>query len=228
MEVPYHPLKDEIADFLDQFIGKEIVIKASIEFGDVTIEGNDAVGNVLEEIIRNYLTEKFEDLVEGESNEPPDIFDETNDWNLEIKVFKSGNPPAFDVYSISKFFGSKDEDDWLSKSIHKTDYLIFEYEIDSDGKRTLKSIHHKKLHEILGYGGAHEISVQYSGNQYKNIRPSHQTTWGDNTKTPEKFIKHFKKFVGKLPTDLTGNKTNLKRRIQRLFDALKEELSREE
>ena len=109
--------------------------------------------------------------------------------------------------------------------MYKTDYLFFGYEINSEGKRYLKSIHHKKLHEVLGYGGKHEISVQYSSSQYKNIRPSGVSTWNDGTKTPEKFIKHFKRFIGKLPTNLIGNKTELRQRIQKLFDELKKELT---
>ena len=225
MEIPYHPLKGEIVEFLDKYLDNEIIIKASLESSEITIEGNDAVGTILEEFIAKLLTEKFEHFIKGESNEPPDIFDEKNKWNLEIKCFNISNPPSFDIYSISKFLGEKEEDDWLSKTLYKTDYLIFGYEINSEGRRYLKSIHQTKLHEILGYGGKHGISVQYSGGQYKNIRPSKVSTWNDKTKTPEKFIKHFKKFIGKLPTEITGNKTKLKQRIQKLFDDLENELT---
>jgi hypothetical protein len=227
MEVPYHPLKTEIDEYLQQFIGKELVIKANLGQDESTIDGNDAIGNILEEVIGNLLAKKFDDLAAGESNQPPDIFDERNDWHIEIKVFKSSNGPGFDVYDIPKFFGSKEKDDWLSRAIHKTDYLIFEYEI-ADEKRTLKSLSHKKLHEIIGYDQTHPITVQYSKKAYKKIRPSSASTWGDRSKTPEKFIKYFKEFVRILPTDLTGRKRKLKNRIDLLFNNLKEELSREE
>ncbi len=225
MEIPYHPLKEEIVEFLDKYLDNEIIIKASLESSEITIEGNDAVGVILEEFIAKLLTEKYEHFIKGESNEPPDIFDEKNKWNLEIKCFNISNKPSFDIYSISKFLGEKEEDDWLSKTLYKTDYLIFGYEINSEGRRYLKSIYQTKLHEILGYGGKHAISVQYSGGQYKNIRPSLVSTWNDKTKTPKKFIKHFKKFIGKLPTEITGNKTKLKQRIQKLFDDLEKELT---
>lgn len=225
MEIPYHPLKNKINEHLSKYLDKEITIKAIVDSSEITIEGNDAVGTILEEFIAKLLTENFDHLIKGESNEPPDIFDEKNKWNLEIKCFNKKNGPSFDIYSISKFFGQRDETDWISKAMHKTDYLIFGYEINSDGKRCLKSIDHKKLHEILGYGTKHEISVQYSGSQYKNIRPAGVSTWNDETKTPEKFIKHFKKFIGKLPENLTGNKTELIQRIQKLFDKLKKELT---
>ena len=225
MEIPYHPLKDQIGEFLDEYLDKEIVIKANLDSSEITIDGNDAVGNILEEFMAKLLTNAFEDLSKGESNEPPDILDEEQEWNLEIKCFKIKNGPAFDIHAISKFLGLKGESDWLSKAMHKTDYLIFGYEIDEQGKRYLKSFKHKKLHEILGYGGKHEISVQYSGGQYKNIRPSAASTWNDDTKTPKKFIKHFKKFIGKLPTEITGNKIKLKQRIQKLFDDLEKKLT---
>ena len=225
MEIPYHPLKDQIGEFLDEYLDKEIVIKANLDSSEITIDGNDAVGNILEEFMAKLLTNSFEDLSKGESNEPPDILDEEQEWNLEIKCFKIKNGPAFDIHAISKFLGLKGESDWLSKAMHKTDYLIFGYEIDEQGKRYLKSFKHKKLHEILGYGGKHEISVQYSGGQYKNIRPSAASTWNDDTKTPKKFIKHFKKFIGKLPTEITGNKIKLKQRIQKLFDDLEKKLT---
>ena len=228
MEIPYHPLKNEIGDFLHKYLDKEIIIKANLGSFEITIDGNDAVGTILEEFIAKLLTEKFEHLIKGESNEPPDIFDGKNKWNLEVKCFKMPNvfPPAFDIYSVSKFLGEKGEDDWLSKALYKTDYLIFGYEINSEGKRYLKSIHHKKLHEILGYGGKHEISVQYSGGQYKHIRPSSTPTWNNETKTPKKFIKHFKKFIDKLPVNLTGNKSELKKHITKQFDNLNQEIDK--
>lgn len=226
MEIPYHPLKKEIGEFLHKYLDKEIIIKATLESPEITIEGNDAVGTILEEFFAKLLTEKFEHLIKGESNEPPDIFDEKNKWNLEIKCFLVGGVNQFDIYSISKFLGEKEEADWLSKALYKTDYIIFGYEINSDGKRYLKSIDHKKLHEILGYGTKHEISVQYSGGQYKNIRPANVSTWNDKTKTPKKFIKHFKKFIDKLPKNLTGNKSELKKQITKQFDNLNQEIDK--
>ena len=226
MEIPYHPLKKEIGKFLHKYLGKEIIIKANLESSEITIDENDAVGTILEEFIAKLLTEKFEHLIKGESNEPPDIFDEKNKWNLEIKCFLLTTPNQFDIYSISKFLREKEEADWLSKALYKTDYLIFGYEINSEGKRYLKSIHHKKVHEILGYGGKHEISVQYSGGQYKKIRPANVSTWNNEEKTPKKFIKHFKKFIDKLPVNLTGNKSKLKKHITKQFDNLNQEIDK--
>lgn len=226
MEIPYHPLEKEIGKFLHKYLDKEIIIKVNLESSEITIEGNDAVGVILEEFIAKLLTEKFEHLTKGESNEPPDIFDEKYKWNLEIKCFLIGSPNQFDIYDITNFFGNKEQEDWLSKAMHKTDYLIFGYEINSEGKRYLKSIYHKKLHEILSYGGRHEISVQYSksAKQYKKIRPARANTWNDETKTPEYFIKHFEKFIDKLPKNLTGNKSELKKRITKQFANLKQEI----
>jgi len=229
MEIPYHPLKKEIGKFLDGYLDKEIVIKANLGLSDIIIGANDAVGTILEELMTGYLIEEFEDLTKGKSNEPPDIFDGKNKWNLEIKTFLiSRAPPSFDIYSISKFFGLKNEADWLFKAMYKTDYLLFGYEINSDGKRILKSIYQKKLHEILGYGGKHEISVQYNNptKQYKNIRPSSTPTWNDKSKTPEIFIKYFKKFIDKLPVNLTGNKSELKKHITKQFDNLNQEIDK--
>jgi len=228
MEIPYHPMKENIGVFLDNYLNKEIIIKINVDTSEIDIEGNDAVGNILEEFVVKLLTDEFEDFIKGESNEPPDIFDGEEKWNLEIKCFNLKNGPAFDIHAISKFLGMKGESDWLSKAMHKTDYLIFGYEINDQGKRYLRSFQHKKLHEILGYGGKHEISVQYSGGQYKNIRPSAASTWDDEVKTPKKFIQHFKKLIGKLPKALTGNKHHLKRRIQELFDELNKELTENE
>ena len=226
MKIPYHPLKDEIGEFLEKYKGKEIVMKLSLGSSSMIVKDNNPVGTMLEAIIVRNLTKEFDDLDAGESNKPPDIFDEKYKWNLEIKAFI--NTPGFDIYSISKFFGSKGKKDWLSKSLHKTDYLIFEYATKSNGKIFLKSFWHKKLHEILGYGGINELSVQYVKGQYKNIRPIAPSTWDDSTKTPEQFIRHLKKFIGKLPTNITGNKRQLKTQITKQFSDLKQELSKNE
>ena len=226
MEIQYHPLKDKINEFLNKFVGKEIVIKANIGDGDVTYEGKDAVGSILEELMVGYLTKKFKHLEEGQTSTPGDIVDRKNDWKLELKAFtKSAN---FDVYDIPKFFGkSLSKENWLAEAMHKTDYLIFEYYFDPNKKRILKSVSYKKLHEILGYAGKHQISVQYSGGVYKKIRPSSSTkTWTDKTKTPEEFVKYLPKLIKKLPEDLTGNQTELKKMITKQFGDLKKELSK--
>ena len=104
MKIPYHPLKQEINEFLGKYLDKEIVIKVNLESDDITIEGNDAVGNILEEFFVKLLTKKFEHLIKGESNKPPDIFDEEKKWNLEIKCFNIKNGPSFDLHAISKFW----------------------------------------------------------------------------------------------------------------------------
>ena len=146
-------------------------------------------------------------------------------WNLEIKCFNIKNGPSFDLHAISKFLGLKGQSDWLSKAMYKTDYLFFGYEINSEGKRYQSQSTTKNSTNYSDTEVNIRFQFQYSSSQYKNIRPSCLSTWNDKTKTPEKFIKHFKRFIGKLPTNLIGNKTELRQRIQKLFDELKKELT---
>ena len=81
----------------------------------------------------------------------------------------------------------------------KTKYLVFEYEITSDGRIYIKKFHCLNIWDIVEYNNKYPISIQNKVNYWCNIRPSKVIGWTDKSKTPRMFIEGIIESLDKTP-----------------------------
>lgn len=134
----------------------------------IDVEQNNIVGNILEEWLSKWLTERDIPHVHNLKQSSPDFWlnpkDHTTDW-LEIKSFMSN--PGFDVAAFRSFINLIIDEPYKLQS----DYLLIKYKMEG-GIITIEDCWLKKIWEICCASNSWPLKVQYKNKTIVNIRPA--------------------------------------------------------
>ena len=165
-------------EIYDKLVNKEQIMaqKGVIRFhlGDVSIivKRKDVVGNILQEWLEGWLTERNIDFLPNPNTQmPPDVFLDVNDKTkerLEIKAFNIKSSPAFDIADFKAFV-----EELVEHPYHlDTDFLIFGYVMNQEtGDVIVKNIWLKKIWEITKPMSTWPITVQFKNGTVQKMRP---------------------------------------------------------
>ncbi|MEZ4884130.1 MAG: NgoBV family restriction endonuclease [Chitinophagales bacterium] len=161
-------------ELVNNFDIKSKIGSVEIKLGNITARynGKDAVGDLLQEWIRNWFDSKnYYYRTRGNTQEFPDFLlsdSDTGDF-LEIKTFNADAGPAFDIANFDSYCTSL-----LTKPERiEADYLILSYRMINAELR-IHNVWLKKVWEISSPSGPNPIKVQTKRGQIYNIRPC---TW---------------------------------------------------
>ena len=150
--------------------GAQGTIKFNLRDFMITVEQNNIVGNVLEEWLDKWMTEKNIVHKHNKKQSSPDFWlnpdDLDSDW-LEVKSFTGS--PNFDIANFRSFISLVIEKPWKLHSKH----LLIKYKM-RDGVVEIEKIWLKNLWEICSSSSSWPIKVQCKSNVINNIRPA---TW---------------------------------------------------
>ncbi|PER14577.1 restriction endonuclease [Bacillus cereus] len=153
----------------------------------VQINTTDTVGVTLQAWLKQWLIDNDIYFYEPtNTQEFPDFFLNNIDPHchmLEVKAFNYSNSPAFDIANFDSYCTS------LVSQPHRlnADYLIFGYEMDSEGIITLNKIWLKKIWEIAGISAKYPLKTQIKKKIIYNIRPNSQFKKGKKTPFSNKY-----------------------------------------
>ena len=172
-------------EIYDKLVNKEQIMaqKGVIRFhlGDVSIivKRKDVVGNILQEWLEGWLTERNIDFLPNPNTQmPPDVFLDVNDKTkerLEIKAFNIKSSPAFDIADFKAFV-----EELVEHPYHlDTDFLIFGYVMNQEtGDVIVKNIWLKKIWEITKPMSTWPITVQFKNGTVQKMRPGNWKGYG--------------------------------------------------
>lgn len=157
---------------------------------NVIIDTTDTVGVTLQSWLKQYfLANNIYFRENSNSQEFPDFYlGNCNNSNLlEIKAFNYCKTPAFDIANFDSYCDLVIEKPYILD----TDYLIFGYNMDINGKITIIDIWLKKIWEIAGKSEKYPLKVQEKRGVIYNIRPNTNFKKYDQTpfNSKEDFIK---------------------------------------
>jgi type II restriction enzyme len=151
--------------------------------GDVNIivKQKDVVGNIIQEWLQGWLDKRgIEYLPSQNTQMPPDFFLNTEDRTkglLEVKAFNRNASPGFDIADFRMY-----EEEIINKPyMLDVDYLIFGYDMSTDGIVTIKDLWIKKVWEITRRMSGWAINLQIKQNVVHKIRPGVWYSTGRNS-----------------------------------------------
>lgn len=208
---------------------KILELKGQIKFflGDVDIivKQKDVVGNIIQEWLQGWLDKhNIEYAPSMNTQMPPDFFLNKDDRTknlLEVKAFNIKASPGFDIADFRVY-----QEEIINKPhmLH-VDYLIFGYEMSSEGIVTIQKLWLKKVWEITRCMKDWPLNLQVKNNVVHKIRPG---VWFGTKKSNypmfeclEDFIAAIEETVYQNPKtrELTGKwKTNFLSAYEKHFD----------
>ncbi len=160
---------------------KILTVKGQIKFYlgkvDIIVKQKDVVGNIIQEWLAGWLDSKGVDYALNSNTQmPPDIYLNPDDHKknlLEIKAFYHKGGPGFDIADFKAYCQA------IIHSPHMlhAKYLIFSYDMDSDGFVVIKRIWLKNVWEICRPMEKWAINLQIKRDVVQKIRPA---TWYSN------------------------------------------------
>lgn len=131
---------------------KILTLKGQISFYlggiDIVVKQKDVVGNIMQEWIEGWLRKNNVDFALNDNTQmPPDFYlnpDNKKVELLEIKAFNYNGTPGFDIASFDMFEREISEKPYVLD----TTYLIFGYDMSSDGIVTIKKMWKQKVWQI--------------------------------------------------------------------------------
>lgn len=154
---------------------KILELKGQIKFFfgdvDIVVKQRDVVGNIMQEWLQGWLDKSgIEYAVNDNTQMPPDFFLDPEDRTrslLEVKAFNRDAGPGFDIADFRMY-----EEEIINKPyMLDVDYLIFGYEMSSEGVVTIKDVWLKKVWEITRRMENWAINLQIKDNVVHKIRP---------------------------------------------------------
>lgn len=144
-------------------------IKMEMNGVTVCVKQKDTIGNILQEWLCAWLKENEIYFRPAEGQTFPDFYlGEDNNKNLcEMKAYVASRGPGFDIANFDSYWNSLKEKPTRLDS----DYLIFAYESDEEGKITIKKVYSKKVWEITSEAEGCHLKCQRKKGQIYNIRP---------------------------------------------------------
>ncbi len=185
--LPTHAREDDVIRVCQSLIGMtlQIQIHATLPSGEqlhIIAPDCDSIGRNFETVVVDILKHKVgDDIEKGPPNEFPDArLGEI--INLECKC-----GDGFDLASFSAFVNEVSTEGGLFNKVFMTRYLIFEYSWNSP-TATIISFHYVPIWKALLYDKIRPLSVQVKSSIWFNLRPCARSGFGDDTKTPTRFI----------------------------------------
>ena len=157
----------------DKLLNEDNILRleGQIKFflGDVSIivKQRDVVGNIMQ----GWLDARGIEYAPSENTQmPPDFFlnpsDKTKDL-LEVKAFNRNAGPGFDIADFKMYQREIIREPYMLD----VDYLIFGYDMSSEGVVTIKDVWLKKVWEITRRMEAWPLNLQIKQNVVHKIRP---------------------------------------------------------
>lgn len=142
-------------------------------FGDVDIivSQKDVVGNIIQEWLQGWFKKREIEYAPSENTQmPPDFYlnleDKTVDL-LEVKAFNRSASPAFDIADFRAY-----QEEIINKPyMLYSDYLIFGYDMDSQGTVVVKDLWLKKVWEITRPMNNWALNLQVKQGVVHKMRP---------------------------------------------------------
>lgn len=160
---------------LDTYVGEIVFELAGVK---VKINTTDTVGITLQSWLKQYLEDNGIFFSEPFSTQEfPDFFLDDNEPEkhmLEIKAFHYSATPAFDIANFESYCSSIKVKPYRLDA----DYLIFGYEMESNGDITIKKIWLKKIWQIAGDSKQYPLKTQVKRGMIYNIRPNTNFKYG--------------------------------------------------
>lgn len=184
---------EEIYDQLlnnDKILNVRGQIKFFLGDVDIIVKQRDVVGNIMQEWLEGWLTKNGYAYSPNQNSQmPPDIFldpeDEENNL-LEVKAFNYSAAPGFDIADFRAFQEEIIEKPYM---LHAK-YLIFGYEMTSDGYVVIRDMWIKNIWEICRAMNNYPLNLQVKGNVIHKIRPA--KWYGSDTRFPTfENLEHF-------------------------------------
>ena len=191
------PMKLTAQDIYNKLIQEDKILEVSgcITFDlaqvNIVVKQKDVVGNIIQEWLAGWMKARGIYYQQGENSQmPPDFFlsvDRSVNL-LEVKAFNRLATPAFDIADFKSYYR-----ELLSKPymLH-VDYLIFGYEMTSDGQVIIRDLWIKKVWEITRRMGEWPLNLQIKQGVVQKIRPC---TWYSTAKrrsfTPFRCLEDF-------------------------------------
>ncbi len=141
--------------------------------GDVNIivKQKDVVGNIMQEWLQGWLDARGIEYAPSENTQmPPDFFLNPEDKTkglLEVKAFNRNGSPGFDIADFRMYAAEIQEKPYMLD----VDYLIFGYDMSSDGVVTIKDVWLKKVWQITRRMENYPINLQVKEGVIHKIRP---------------------------------------------------------
>ncbi|MCQ2198262.1 MAG: NgoBV family restriction endonuclease [Paludibacteraceae bacterium] len=174
---------EEIFDALRNeftFVGTEGYIKFNLRDFDIVVEQNNVVGNILEEWLAKWFTEKNFENIHNHKQCSPDFWldkDNLNEGWMEVKSFTGS--PNFDIGAFRGYINEIVENPW---KLHAK-YLLIKYRMEEEGGLVvIEDFWLKNVWEISCTSSNWPVKVQYRNKVINNIRPA--TWYSDNTDYP--------------------------------------------
>lgn len=150
-------------------------LQGQIKFylGDVNIvvKQRDVVGNIMQEWLQGWLDANDIEYAPSENTQmPPDFFLNPDDKTvnlLEVKAFNRNSSPGFDIADFRMYQSEIIEKPYMLN----VEYLIFGYDMSSDGIVTIKDVWLKKVWEITRRMEDWPINLQIKEGHVHKIRP---------------------------------------------------------
>ena len=172
--------------------------------GDVSIivKQKDVVGNIMQEWMQGWLEHnKVEYAVNTNTQMPPDFFLNTKNKKtdlLEVKAFNRSASPGFDIADFRMYVDEIVDKPYM---LH-VDYLIFGYDMSSNGIVTIKDIWLKKVWQITRRMKDWPINLQVKDKVVHKIRPA---TWYSSSRTDYSVFSSLEDFVSAIEETVYRN-----------------------
>ena len=185
---------------------KILDIKGQIRFflGDVDIivKQKDVVGNIIQEWLQGWFDKNgVEYDVNKNSQMPPDFFLNRDDKRhnlLEVKAFNYSASPGFDIADFRMYAEEIIEKPYMLD----VDYIIFGYEMTSDGYVKIVNVWLKKVWEITRRMKNWAINLQIKDNVVHKIRPA---VWYSKSKTDYSVFESLEDFISAIEETVYQN-----------------------
>ena len=176
-----------------------LTLKGQIRFflGDVDIivKQKDVVGNIMQEWLQGWMDyNSIEYAPDANSQMPPDFYLNPDDKTknlLEVKAFNRSGSPGFDIADFRMYASEILEKPYMLD----VDYLIFGYDMSSDGVVTIKEVWLKKVWQITRRMENYPINLQVKDGVIHKIRPG---VWYSNKVKDYKTFESLEDFISAL------------------------------
>ena len=176
-----------------------LTLKGQIRFflGDVDIivKQKDVVGNIMQEWLQGWMDyNSIEYAPDANSQMPPDFYLNSDDKTknlLEVKAFNRSGSPGFDIADFRMYASEILEKPYMLD----VDYLIFGYDMSSDGVVTIKEVWLKKVWQITRRMENYPINLQVKDGVIHKIRPG---VWYSNKVKDYKTFESLEDFISAL------------------------------
>lgn len=141
---------------------------------EIVVKQRDVVGNIIQEWLAGWMSQHHIPFRLGENSQmPPDFYlnpESDTDHLLEVKAFNRESSPAFDLADFKAYQKEIQSKPYM---LH-VDYLIFGYEMTSDGRVIIRDLWLKKIWQITRRMKDWPLNLQIKQGVVHKIRPC---TW---------------------------------------------------